>query len=471
VSPEIARRTVINRDHHLRLSEPAGFLAALRAVLDAWAASGPPPRLTVAFSGGLDSTVLLAALCRLGFPARVRAAHVDHGLNAQSASWSEHCAAAAHALGAEFVSVRVAVNRASGQGLEAAARDVRYSALRDVLDPGEWLLTAHHADDQLETLLLRILRGTGVRGLRGIIAFGPFGAGSMGRPLLQFTRAELHAQARAWSLRWLEDPSNREPRHDRNYLRLNVLPALLARWPGAAHQAERLAAQMTEAEQLLDAVAAADARLLDVPWCLPRAVLAALDPVRQRNLLRHLLRRVGIGVPSARKIDELRHALLAASADSHPLVRWSSGEGRVFREHLHLLAPLPPASAPGYTAKIGFGESWTGPEGRIGFVPAQGGDGLPASWLQDGLTLRFRAGGERFRPRGRRHHRTLKHLFQEHAVVPWMRERVPLLYRGETLAAVGDLWVSADVEAALESEPCWCVQWADHPVVRAPGQR
>ena len=243
-----------NLDRTPTLPQADELTTALRAVLDAWASpfgdhqgSSPrlPPRLTVAFSGGLDSTVLLAALCRLGLAASVRAVHVDHGLHPESAQWSAHCAATAAAFGAEFAAVRVAVDRASRQGLEAAAREVRYRALGELLAPGEWLLTAHHGDDQLETLLLRLLRGTGVRGLRGIIAFGPFAAGSLGRPLLKFTREQLRAQALAWNLPWLEDPSNREPRHDRNYLRLQVLPALLARWPEAAHSAERLAEQMT----------------------------------------------------------------------------------------------------------------------------------------------------------------------------------------------------------------------------------
>jgi tRNA(Ile)-lysidine synthase len=430
-----------------------------------------PPRLTVAFSGGLDSTVLLAALCRLGLPARVRAAHIDHGLQPQSAEWSTHCAATAAAFGAEFAAVRVAVDRTSGLGLEGAAREARYRALGELLAPGEWLLTAHHGDDQLETLLLRLLRGTGVRGLRGIIAFGPFAAGSLGRPLLKFTREQLHAQALAWNLRWLEDPSNRDQRHDRNYLRSQVLPALLARWPEAAQSAERLAEQMTEAERLLDAVAAEDARPLAAPWHVPRAALAALEPARQRNLLRHLLRAVGLATPSARKLEELRTALLEAHADSHALVQWPSGEGRVFRDALYFGPPLPPGSPPDYSARLGAADAWTGPEGRLELVSAPAGHGLPESWLAAGLTLRFRAGGERFRPRGRQHHHTLKDLFQEDGVVPWMRARVPLLYRGEALVAIGDLWVSADDDVAPASEPRWRVQWTEHPPVRAPESR
>ena len=451
-----------------RPGEPDAFAARLRAVLNSWTSAQAPPRVTVAFSGGLDSTVLLSTLCRLESPARVRAAHVDHRLQPQSGEWSEHCARVAAAHGVEFAGVRVAVDRGSGDGLEAAAREARYGALRDLLLPGEWLLTAHHADDQLETVLLRMLRGTGVRGLRGIIAFGPFGAGWLGRPLLGFTRDELRAEADARRLAWIDDPSNAEVRHDRNYLRLNVLPALRARWPAAAQHAERLAEQASDAERLLEAIAAEDARALAAPWHVPRATLAALAPGRQRNLLRHLLRLAGLDTPSARKLEELRHALLESHAESRARVRWPSGEGRVYREALHLLAPLPPASPRGYAAQLSPGESWVGPEGRLGLMPADGRDGLPQSWLEQGLTLKFRGGGERFRPHGRDHHHSLKHLFQESGVVPWMRDRVPLLFRGDELAAIGDLWISADVDAAPASEPRWRAQWTEHPAALAP---
>jgi tRNA(Ile)-lysidine synthase len=445
--------------------------AALRATLERWAGWQAPPRVTVAFSGGLDSTVLLAALCRLALPWPVRAAHVDHGLHAQSAEWSAHCARVAAAHGIEFSAVRVAVDRTAGVGLEGAARDVRYRALAELLVPGEWLLTAHHGDDQLETLLLRTLRGTGVRGLRGIIPFGPFGLGSLGRPLLDFTRAQLHAQALAWSSSWIEDPSNREPRQDRNYLRLHVLPALLGRWPDAAQRAVRLAEQMGDAERLLDAVAAEDARPLVASWHVPHAVLAALEPARQRNLLRYALRAVGLAVPGARKLEELRTALLEAHPASHATVRWPGGEGRVFRAALYLGAPLRPGSPADHAVHLPLAGGWMGPEGRVEWAPALDGHGVPESWLAEGLTLRFRAGGERLQPRGRQHHHSLKDLYQQSGVVPWMRGRVPLLYRGTTLVAVGDLWVSADVDAVPAHEPRWCVSWTQHPPLRAPERR
>jgi tRNA(Ile)-lysidine synthase len=448
--------------------EKSALAPKLRAVLDGWAALHPPSAVTVALSGGLDSTVLLATLCGLDFPARIRAAHVDHGLHPRSGEWSAHCAAVAAAHGVELSSVRVAVDRASGEGLEAAARAARYRALGELLSPGEWLLTAHHADDQLETLLLRMVRGTGVRGLRGIIAFAPFGNGWLGRPLLDVTREELRAEAIARKLEWLEDPSNAELRHDRNYLRLEVLPALRARWPAAAHHAERLAEQASDAERLLEAAAGEDARALAEPWHVPRATLAALEPVRQRNLLRYLLRAVGLAAPSARTIEQLREAVLESHSESRTRVRWPGGEGRVFREALYLLAPLPPPSPRDHAADITIDTPWTGPEGRVELTPAPDGPGLAQSWVEQGLTLRFRAGGERFRPHGREHHHSLKHLFQEHGVVPWMRERVPLLYRGEELAAIGDLWISAAAGDAAAGEPRWRVQWTRHSTLCAP---
>ena len=149
-------------------------------------------------------------------------------------------------------------------------------------------------------------------------------------------------------------------------------------------------------------------------------------------------------------------------------MRWPSGEGRVYREALHLLAPLPAASPSGYAAHIAAGEPWVGPEGRIALEPAGDDEGLPQSWLERGLTLRFRSGGERFRPRGREHHHSLKHLFQERGVLPWMRDRVPLLYSGDELAAIADLWISADVDAAPANEPRWRVKWTEHPAALAP---
>lgn len=435
------------------------LLTRVRAALERWP---PPARVTVAFSGGVDSTVLLAALARLPLRAPLRAAHVDHGLHADSARWSEKCAVFASELGVDLVSVRVSVDRAARVGLEAAARAARYRALADLMSVGDVLLTAHHGDDQLETLLLRLVRGTGVRGLRGIREHEPFGPGTLARPLLGCTRAEILAQARAWNLSWLEDPSNRNLEHDRNFLRATVVPRLVERWPAAARSAQRLAEQMTDAERLLDEVAARDAAAVDDPRRVPRAALEPLEPARQRNLLRYLLRSAGFETPSAHKIEELRAALLGARHDALPQIRWPGIDARVFREQLYFMAALPPPSLRGYAARLDKRSRWTGPEGELAFERLGDGPGLPESWLDAGLTLRFRGGGEDFRPLAHAHSRPLKRWLQEAAIVPWMRARIPLLYREDELVAVGDLWL-ADETRRVSDEPRWRVTWTNHP--------
>jgi tRNA(Ile)-lysidine synthase len=437
------------------------FLAALERVFLHWEPAGPRPSV-VAFSGGVDSTVLLAALCRLGRRDSVRAVHVDHGLHGDSARWAEHCAAVAASLDVRLETVRVSVDRGGGRGLEAAAREARYRALGERLASGEVLLTAHHGDDQLETLLLRLLRGSGVRGMRGIIELAEFGAGQLARPLLAFSRAALRAQAEHWGLSWLEDPANANLHHDRNFLRAAVLPKLTERWPAAARMAERMAAQMTDAEQLLVAMAIEDAGTLDIAGGIQRAGVAALSPARQRNVLRFVIRNAGLGAPSAVQLEELRVAWLHARVDAQTLVRWPGGEGRVYRQRLYLLAALPPPPKPGYRATIGKGMVWSGVAGRVALEPVADGPGLPESWIDAGLTLMFRSGGERFQPLGKTHRRPLRNWLQEAGIVPWMRGRIPLLYRGDRLVAVGDLWLAAAVAVEAAGEPRWRVTWTAH---------
>ncbi|HEX5049455.1 MAG TPA: tRNA lysidine(34) synthetase TilS [Gammaproteobacteria bacterium] len=442
-------------------SEP--FLAQLHAAVERLIGAGERPPMAVAFSGGVDSTVLLAALARSTPRAPLRALHVDHGLHPDSAAWAAHCAKAAGAFGVPFAVERVTVDRASGLGLEAAAREARYRVLEQALAPGELLLTAHHADDQLETVLLRLARGSGVRGLRGIVELAPFGRGLLGRPLLSFTRAELRAQAEDWRLEWLEDPANADWRHDRSFLRARVVPELRGRWPAVAASAVRLAQAASDAEAILESVAAQDLAGAGDPRRIPRSALATLPAPRQRNLLREALRRAELPPPSAERLEALRHAVLDAGSRARPCVRWPGGEGRVFREHLYLMAPLPPASPDGDSAVLQERSEWSGPEGTLSFELADSGAGLPASWLHAGLELRFRAGGERFHALGSRRERPLKDWLHEAAVVPWMRDRVPLLYRGKTLVAVADLCLAASTASADEHEPRWRVRWTSHP--------
>ena len=439
------------------------FLDTLAAKLQIWRGAGATG-FAVAFSGGLDSTLLLTALARLGLRLPLRALHIDHGLSPESQAWEALCRSAAARLGTPYASTRIVVPRDSGLGLEAAARAERYRALEKMLGVGEILLTAHHGDDQLETVLLRMLRGAGTRGLRGIVELSPFGRGYLGRPLLGFAKSELREQARFWGLDWVDDPANESLAHDRNYLRLRVVPALAQRWHAAPRMAQRLAEQMADAEEILETMALQDACALASEDRIAREELVDLSPSRQRNLLRHLVRSAGLATPSAQKLEELRGAALHSAADARTHIRWPGGEGRFYRGCLYFLRPLAPPSGPDFRGRVARKAPWSGPEGDLHFVPSED-EGLPQSWLDEGLELRFRAGGERFAPLPGARSVALKRWLHDARIVPWMRGRVPLLYRQGQLVAVADLTLDATVRDA-PTEPRWRVAWGSHPPVR-----
>lgn len=414
------------------------------------------PRWWVAYSGGLDSHVLLhllAGLCRAGGWPPLAAIHVNHGLTPRADAWAGHCRRVCAALGVELVVAAVRVERRGGQGLEAAARAARYRAFTDALGGGELLLQAHHRDDQAETLLLRLLRGSGVAGLAGIPAQRPLGRGELLRPLLDCTRAELLDYARQQQLVWIEDDSNVDEGFDRNFLRHRVLPLLAGRWPGYRDTLARLCAQAAESAELLEALAGVDAAAAQCGDTLDAAACLALSPARQRNLLRHWLAQRGLPAPGRAQLEQLR-AQLPAVADAELCVTWPGAEVRRHQGRLYAMAPLP---APPEDVDI----AWSPPHAllpqALGELRAESasGRGLRAG---GSYRVRSRRGGERCRPQGRAHSQTLKKLLQEAGVPPWWRDRLPLIYCGEQLAAVADLWVCEGFGAGVD-EPGWVLHW------------
>jgi tRNA(Ile)-lysidine synthase len=413
----------------------------------------------VAYSGGMDSHVLLHALTRqrqdLALP--LGAVHVNHGLHAHSAAWAEHCRAVCADLGVEFVLLAGDARPAPGESPEAAARALRYGLLGDWLPPGALLLSAHHQDDQAETLLLQLLRGAGPKGLSAMPARAVLGQGSLLRPLLDYGRAELLAYAEREGLAWIEDPSNADTRLDRNFLRQRLLPELKARWPAASAVLARSAELCAEAAELQDLVAAQDR--LGMPGTrhgtLSVVALQRLPEARQRNLLRHWLQAAGFSLPSRSVLGRILAEVLAARPDAEPCVHWPGAEVRRYRDDLYVMAPLQPVVvepgldwAPGQVLVL---------PGGVLSAEAVTGEGMR---LVAGtrLQVRFRQGGEQLRLPGRDHRNALKQLLQERGVPPWERERLPLLYRGEELAAVADLWVT-DGHQAGPGEPGWKLHW------------
>lgn len=424
----------------------------------------------VAFSGGLDSTVLLHAFARLAVVPgcyRVRAVHIDHGLHADSARWREHCEREARALNVAFTSMRVDVTGIAELGLEAAAREARYNAFAQELRPGEFLLIGHHADDQLETMLLALMRGAGVLGLAAMPVYESFARGALVRPLWDFTRAELEAWARAESLQWLDDPSNDNVTLDRNYVRHRIVTALRERWPSAAQTALRSSQHMQEAWRALEQLAAIDAHSVLIGECLNVDRLAALNPERRRNLLRYWIRRRGARAPSTRKLGAIEHDTLAASVDRMPCIQWDGWEIRRHRGWLYCERQLPALDAD-QVLEWRSTEPLTLPAGlgKLRSVAVESG-GLSGAMLPAHLKVRFRAGGEVLRPAGHAFHHKLKKLLQASAILPWWRERLPLIYAGERLVAVGDLWIAAEF-AARAGEPGIAIVWEEHPTIVSP---
>ena len=424
--------------------------------------AGKPDRFVIAFSGGLDSTVLLHALAssRDMHKTALLAVHVDHSLHDDSASWSKHCETFAEALDTECVCVKVDVATGTGQGTEAAAREARYNAFRSLLRAGDWLLSAHHKDDQAETLLLNLMRGSGPAGLAGIGEVQPFATGWLVRPLLSISRNELRNYANEHELNWIDDPSNEDRQFDRNYLRHEVIPRLDERWPDVANRLRRSAFLASEASQLLDQLA--DADLLDMgerPDRLALGKLRHLPSERQRNLLRYVVRELGLPSPPSTQLESVVTNLILARDDAQPVVQWPGAEVRRYRDKVYVLpAGNMDISRPALQVSSGRSTSLGVALGELSLEPGAP-IGLARSIIERGLEVRFRSGGEEIKPAGQPHTRKLKKLLQEAGIVPWMRERLPLLYSGSELVAVADLWIAA----GAASEPGTGVRWQNRP--------
>lgn len=400
----------------------------------------------VAFSGGLDSSVLLHLLAELArretVPA-LSAIHVQHGLQPVAAAWPEHCRQFCAALGIPLQVVAVQV--AAQASVEQAARQARYAAFAEHLQPDAVLFSAQHRDDQAETLLFRLLRGAGVRGLAAMLGQRPLGRGTLLRPLLDCSRAELQGYAEAHGLSWIEDPSNADTRFSRNFLRQRVMPLLAERWPQASVALARSAAHLSEAEQLLGELARMDLHAARgeplFPWLalpsLELSLVTQLSDARQRNLLRHWL------APLSRMPDSDHWAgwrdLRDAAGDASPVWKLADGElhradGRLYWLSADWLAP-PVLPDPAVVRVQGASE-----------LPGNGQVQIRGELPAGRWHLRYRLGGESLHL-PERGWRDLKRLLNEWRVPAFVRPRLPLLFDGDELMAVANLAQSASLQA------------------------
>ncbi|MGS7253213.1 tRNA lysidine(34) synthetase TilS [Pseudomonas anuradhapurensis] len=406
------------------------------------------PTWYIAFSGGLDSTVLLHLLAdhaRNHASPPLRAIHVHHGLQPAADAWPAHCQTVCDSLGIELQVIHVQVP--PGASLEQAARDARYAAFRQALGPGDILFTGQHRDDQAETLLFRLLRGAGLRGLAAMPGQRGLGQGSLARPLLGHSRQQLHDYAQAHQLAWIEDPSNADTRFARNYLRGQVFPHLQQRWPQASQNLARAAEHLGEALGLLDELAQGDLALAQegapLAWpgldSLDLAALVALSPARQRNALQYWLSR-------RTRLPDSRHwagwaDLRDAAADAQPV--WRLADGQLLRSHGRIWW-----LSGDWLRLPGAGAAWPDPSEPLR-LPGNGSVRLLGAAPATGLRIAYRQGGEVLDIPGRGR-RELKRLLNELQVPHFLRPRLPLLYHGERLLALANLPGLVQADCQLE---------------------
>ena len=422
-----------------------------------------PAGYCVAFSGGLDSTVLLHALVAIRglLRAPLSAIHIDHALQPGSANWLRHCRQQCGQLDIPLQTLVVDAVAQPGESPEAAARNARYAAIAALLGPRVMLLTAHHQDDQAETLLLQLLRGSGVEGLAAMPAIREWQDGWHARPLLPWRRTALHSWAVAGRLHWIDDPSNAQTVADRNYLRHQVVPKLRARWPAAtdniAHSAalcaEAAEAQRRQAQHDLQGVLSEDRRRLRV------AALRELSPAAARRVLRGWLHSMALPPLPRRRLHEAVEQLCAARCDAAVCIAWGSHELRRFRDEVWLIrqnlarVPSQPLDWLGDELALGPGLGWLRRRAGPGGIDR-------ACWEQGRVQVRYRAAGLRCRPAGRAGSRSFKKIAQELLIPPWQRDRTPLIYIDGRIAAIADACV-CEPFAAPKGDIGWIVDWVD----------
>jgi tRNA(Ile)-lysidine synthase len=404
----------------------------------------------VALSGGLDSCVLLYSLASLRLPVKLHALHINHQISPNANAWQAHCADMCARLNIAFTVVKVDVKN-SGRGIEDAAREARYAVFEQHIKSGEYLLTAHHADDQAETLLLRLMRGTGPRGLAAMAQQRPLGQGTLFRPLLNFSRADLEDYARVQGLSWVNDESNADDHYDRNYLRNQVMPLLRERWPAFTGNWQQTAELCAANEVLIEELAAQDLVLADfkpalIGTCISLVYTESLSLARRHNLIRMWLRGQGLNTPEQQHLQQIEQQIIGGRQDAETQVTWGDVSLRVYRQriyalplaHLPCVPDSPLAFAPTIALSAGF---------QFAFEYVEFCDRPLLNPNLSNLHLRFRQGGERCRPSGRAHSQTLKRLLQDYGIEPWLRESLPLIYSNDDLVAVADLWVCEGFQA------------------------
>jgi tRNA(Ile)-lysidine synthase len=415
-------------------------------VLETLSASSKINSCVIAFSGGIDSHVLLYLCAQANNPEiSFRAIHINHGLQKEADSWSQHCKKVCEALDVPFLDIHVEIKSGQGESPEEAARKARYEALNAEIKTGECLLTAHHMGDQSETLLLQLFRGAGPAGLASMSAVRDAGGVLHARPMLEFTRAEIQSYALENKLNWIEDPSNEDIDLDRNLIRQKILPLIKERWQQVDVSLSQVAAQQQHMLEIIEDMARIDLASIvtEQPGVISIIDLNILSEARQLNVLRYWIREYGETGPTGKVLHQVIESVLTAAADAEPIVRWGRSEIRRYRNGLYLLPLIENNELKNtlWDPREKLVLEKNGIELTAGFEKQQG---LRMELLDRKLEVRFRQGGEKIRPVGRKNKHSVKKLMQDAGIPPWERNRVPMIYDNDDLLCVCGYWLADD---------------------------
>ena len=426
-------------------------------------------RIAVAFSGGLDSSVLLHSLVSIPeFKEKVFAIHVNHGLSPNSKSWIKHCDKFCSGLGVNFIPLTIELENSKTN--ENILRKARYEAFFSCLEKGDVLCTAHHQDDHIETILFRILRGTGIKGLAGIEKYSQIEGIDLIRPLISYSKKDLLDYGNKFNVNYIEDESNEDLSISRNFIRKKVIPNLKNdNWPEYKNSISYLSSKAKEANEILDEIA-----FLDLKRCasesLDRLSILKIKELSHARAMNVLFTWLGINTHlgvSNKITDQVYKSIVLASENSNPVVTFGKrGESGSFqiRRFNNFLRHLPLTETEILSNKKVWKWNTNNPlELPTGTLSMQLslGKGISTQLTEPGISIKGRIGGERCKPEGRSKSQKLKKLFQEYRVPPWVRDRIPLVYVGDQLAAVSDLWVCEEF-VAKKDERGIVLSWADN---------
>lgn len=434
---------------HSRKSKSNSLVDYAKEVIHAYIKQND--RLIVALSGGVDSVVLLNLLVKLSYSMKFKlaAAHVEHGISKNASQWTRFCCDLCYTFGVPITVAHLNIHKTPGVSLEAAAREARYNVFSHL--KADYVVLAHHQDDQAETLFLQLLRGAGVKGLAAMPVIrkqASATAPQILRPLLSASRSEIERYASENKLNWIIDESNDNIAFNRNYLRHEIFPLLKERYPSYKKTLLRTSRHLAEASDLLNELAALDEKHCTLSGKIRIDRLRKLSLSRARNLLRYILSCHGTRLPSTAKLEDLLQQLLSSAIDTKLQILLSNTEIRSFKGAIYFL----PRNA---LSKKRIWLEWHGekklalkqPNGLINFSYKEN-TGIDLDLLiKNPVTVRLRVGGERFRPDRKRPRRSLKNLLQEMSIPPWERNALPLLFSGERLVWVPGIGVDCDFQA------------------------